>query len=407
MMAFLAIALGLLATPASTRICLQSAEIIDPAAGIAATGDIVVEGERIVAVGLGAAMTCPKTARVDARGLFAVPGLADLHVHAFGNPSPTGVADEDHDVAAVARLALTTGVTLMLDLGGVRPIELRRKLRASRAHAQVLSSGGILHAGSFRDRAVRSVLEDHAQGKPDVVKFIFNEGVINRAIAEARELGLKSVVHIATWDEARAAVLAGADAITHFEDEVVIPADLPELIARRGAAVIPTMAVQCDMALLAKQAPWLDDPLLARVTTPQLRAQYRNHKRYSDKARYWVRWQSEGCTTNDFPSLRRLHEAKVTILAGSDSGNLGVFQGFSLHRELELMVEAGLSPAAALRTATSSAWRFLGVDHGIKPGAPADIVLLRASPLVDIRNTRQVAAVMRLGTWHTPLPAGR
>jgi len=92
-----------------------------------------------------------------------------------------------------------------------------------------------------------------------------------------------------------------------------------------------------------------------------------------------------------------LHEAGIPLLAGSDAGASYSLPGFSLHDELSLLVEAGLSPHESLQAATSNAARFLGLsdDLGtIEEGKLADLVLLDADPLADIRNTRQIEAVM-------------
>jgi imidazolonepropionase-like amidohydrolase len=115
----------------------------------------------------------------------------------------------------------------------------------------------------------------------------------------------------------------------------------------------------------------------------------------------------------DFASLRAsfdkqlalvgaLFRAGVPLLAGTDELNPYCFPGFSLHDELGLLVQAGLSPLAALRAATSSPARFLGrEDLGvIAAGKLADLVLLEGDPLADIGNTRRIAAVVSRGTLH-------
>jgi imidazolonepropionase-like amidohydrolase len=98
-----------------------------------------------------------------------------------------------------------------------------------------------------------------------------------------------------------------------------------------------------------------------------------------------------------------LHRGGARLLAGTDASfNFPlVLLGFSLHDELEMLVEAGLSPAEALQTATSNAAEFLGLPQlgSIKVGNTADLVLLEANPLEDIRNTRRIAAVMLAGRY--------
>ena len=98
---------------------------------------------------------------------------------------------------------------------------------------------------------------------------------------------------------------------------------------------------------------------------------------------------------------RRLHDAGVRILAGSDTPVLFTYPGESLLRELELLVEAGLTPLDALRAATLEPAAFLGLDDAgaIEPGYAADLVLLSADPLADIRATRRVDGVVLRGRW--------
>ena len=85
------------------------------------------------------------------------------------------------------------------------------------------------------------------------------------------------------------------------------------------------------------------------------------------------------------------------MLTGTDSGNLGTIQGYSVHREMVWMVEAGLSPWQALAAATVNAGRFLGRSYGVSPGNEASLVLLEASPIEDIRNTERIHLIIHHG----------
>src|SRR5262249_18419739 len=105
--------------------------------------------------------------------------------------------------------------------------------------------------------------------------------------------------------------------------------------------------------------------------------------------------------THDVANVRALHDAGVKMVAGTDAVELGAFPGWSLHRELALFVEAGLSPWEALATATTNAGDALGRDYGIEPGAEANVVVLGASPVDDISNTEAIEMVVHHGAFVT------
>ena len=399
LLAFAVVALAGSAPADSATLCLVGGSVIDPDQRAVFRADVVVTDGRIERVAAGAASGC-RGRRLDVAGRFVLPGFIDLHVHAWGNPAPDDSPDEEPGREAVLRLVLRAGVMGVLDLVGDsrERLALRDRLRTSDAHAALFVgavAGG--WGGPVDQAALRARVGRLREAGADVIKTFAGSAGVETVLAEARRAGLPTVVHINTWEEARAAVGAGASAITHFEDEVVIPSDLVRLMRARGTQVIPTMAVQCDLARVVERPALLEDPLLARVTGPALRAAYRNRRGFSDRARHWLDWQGEGCVANDYPSVRRLHAGAVPILAGSDTGNLGTFQGFSLHRELELLTEAGLPAWDALRAATTLAAKFLRLPWGVRAGAPANLVVVDASPLQQMSNTRRIRHVVHRG----------
>jgi imidazolonepropionase-like amidohydrolase len=396
-LAVLAITLVARAASAAPELCLVGAQVLDPERRTVRAADVVISGERISRVAPGA--RCHGH-RLDLQGHTIMPGLIDTHVHGWGNPSPTGEGEEDVGGEAVLALVLRAGVMATLDLAGSdqQRIALRDRLRPSRDHAALFVGAPIMARDPDAEpEAQRAQVRAKAARKPDFIKIIANGGALAPLIEEARRRGLPTVVHISSWEDARHAVAAGATAITHLEDEVQIPEELAAAWAASKAWSIPTMAVQCDLGEIAATPALLDDPLLAAVAGPALRAAYRDQEHFTRKARNWVRWQTDGCVPNDFVSLRRLHAQGVRFLAGSDTGNLGTFQGYSLHRELELAARAGLPVWEVLRAATSSAAAFLNIPWGITAGAPANLIVLAASPLQDVRNTRKITQVIHRG----------
>src|SRR5258708_25406977 len=109
-------------------------------------------------------------------------------------------------------------------------------------------------------------------------------------------------------------------------------------------------------------------------------------------------WQREGRKYYGV-SVHRLLSAGVRVVAGSDTGNLGTFQGFSLHRELYVLNQWGLSRWDALAAGTTHAYELLGLNMGFKAGADATFVVLDASPLADIGNTQRIDRILFHGKW--------
>lgn len=373
--------------------------MVSPANRTITRADLTIRGSRIVSVSTNQNTCAGKTLNIS--GAFVVPGFVDTHVHVWGNPSPVAEAnDEEWGEEGTAKRTLQTGVVGFLSMSAeAEDVALRERLRNSPQHTQfVLAAPTYTAAASAREARLR--IASMVKRGPELIKLFAGGSQIAAMVGQARTMGKKTVVHIANWKDARAAVMAGATAITHLEDEAIIPNDLVQEMVKRKTVSIPTLAVQCDMALLADPMhppQWWNDPLLQKVVGSQVRADYENILHFSDKSRRTIAWQKAGCTTNDFASIKRLRDAGVRILAGSDTGNLGTFQGFSLHREMQLLTEAGLSNWEALAAGTTQAAEFLQLPFGVTEGAEASLVVLEKSPIEDIKNTRRIRYVIHHG----------
>jgi hypothetical protein len=173
---------------------------------------------------------------------------------------------------------------------------------------------------------------------------------------------------------------------------------LVELIAKHRVMVDPTLVVFRNMIHLHDLPAVQDHPdqKLAPRSMREYWASYRKLRGLTPETRD-VR-QREFHKYQELTGM--LHRAGVRLLAGSDTPEPFVTPGFSLHQELELLVESGLSPAAALQAATLHNAEIIKQSDKlgrVEPGFSADLVLLRADPLTDIRRTRQIAMVIRGG----------
>ena len=214
------------------------------------------------------------------------------------------------------------------------------------------------------------------------------------AVAAARANGLKTVVHVEGWHLVRDAVEAGASAITHTPTEPM-PEDLAGLMAARNVASIPTLTAHTDFRLFVTEPAVLDDPMARALATPAVITPFRSTALIAQFAARRAELDARAALA--YAAVKAMADAGVTILTGTDSGLPGTIQGYSMHRELMKLVEAGLSPWQALAAGTTEAGAFLGRQYGVTPGSEANLLVLDGSPLEDIRNTQRIAYVIHHG----------
>jgi imidazolonepropionase-like amidohydrolase len=415
---------------------------------------VVIDGERVSRIGPTAETPAPEGAEIiDGRGRFVIPGLTDMHVHVLG-------PDRWH-----APLFLAAGVTTVLDLGGQLPdlTALRGAIDAGTTPGpRLLYTGPFLEEGEpysgFAHMArrieaahVEDAIDDLADAGVHAIKLYvtITPGTAERACARARERGLRVFMHQQeTWGADAAD--AGVDCVEHMmvfgvlAPEALRPpepgrltpfeyggwmwrwlADIDpgsEAVTRLFDRLIAAdTALDPTLVLFAARPGALGDdvgdtrmddpertPLLS--TLPD-RIREELIGRWAERRRAAVGVSQRGADRmrkgweHLLALVDRFHRAGGTVLAGTDCPNVAIVSGFSLHRELELLVRAGLSTMDALQAATSRPAARLdrGDEFGtIAPGLSADLVLLGADPLADIRNVRRIERVVARGRVFEP-----
>jgi imidazolonepropionase-like amidohydrolase len=366
-------------------------------------GTVVVRGREIVAAG--ADVKAPAGAEViDGSGATVMPGLIDSHTHTWGD--------------GLTRSAVF-GVTTQLDM--MTAVELARGMREEQAKTGApgradLFSAGILataaggHGTQFGmpvptlakpEEAAAWVDARVAEGS-DYIKIVHEDGspynlkrptldraTIRAVIEAAHQRGKLAVVHVSTEDGAKMVIEDGANGLVHiFTDRAPEPGFV-ELAARKKAFVIPTLTVVESTTGSASGATLVTDARLA----PYIKAEEAQNLRQSFPKRENLKF------ANALETVRQLRAAGVPILAGSDAPNPGTWHGMSLHRELELLVSAGLSPTEALAAATSAPAKAFGLkDRGrIAPGLRADLVMVKGDPTADVTASRDILKVWKIG----------
>jgi imidazolonepropionase-like amidohydrolase len=217
-------------------------------------------------------------------------------------------------------------------------------------------------------------------------------------IGEARRLGLRAIVHAPGLSDANEAIADGATALAHG---VLDPFNAKTIAIMKSRPVfyIPTMDI---FEFLADPRSFVDgvlaDPVAARGLAPETLARYRTQE-YSDG--YRKRYAAYENVQRHLPSLnanvRALHAAGVPIALGTD---MWAFPGLGVSIELDLLVRAGLSPLEAIRAATQTSARSLGIDGDrgtLEPGKRADFVVLSEDPTRDVKNARKIRDVYKNG----------
>jgi len=415
--------------------------VVDPGSAGPSARDqtIVVSNGRIMAVGKRSSTVIPRGARrVMAQGKFVIPGLWDGHVH-FMNTGSTALP-----------LLVAHGVTSVREMGGY--IDSTRAWQARMRSGtlvgpRIVTPGPILESPRYlqrvRERSVRDpriglrilpyrlgvvdsvdarrAIDSLVKLRVDFVKIrtAASPEALYAILREARRAGLKVAGHDAAVVSLRNAVDSGQTDVEHgflpplSRHAKPLRDSIYRKFAERGAWYTPTLSVSRAVMLSgdsAMKAIFSDDAVRGDARRPFAspwllewwRMQVEERALDTSSTRAAEGQEYYRSTTND---VRNMRDAGVRILAGTDAGSVLVYPGFSLHEELQLLVEdAGLTPREALWAATVGPVQFVGLEATVgrvAKGQVADIVLLEADPLRNIRNTRRIFAVMQAGRLHS------
>ncbi|WP_394845368.1 amidohydrolase family protein [Pendulispora brunnea] len=395
--------------------------LIDPASGPRPDVTIVMAGHRITAVGPSASTPVPEHAQVhDETGHFAVPGFWDAHVH---------LTQMGMDLMP---LFVANGITSVRDMGSTFEdiVRWKQARTAGQPAPRVFAPGPKIDGKgeSWGDNWIITSPESARRAVDDLkaygVDFIKVHAGLSRPIYDAladesRKKGLFFSGHVGGDYPAAWAAKSGQRTIEHGSS--MVPCSNAERAQLRAdPKLVPLMKWVCadsnDDVLpeLARAGVWLTPTLVSwrGKTMMHTEAPSLEGYRYVSAA-LEKRWLGDGEETPPLPIERevlaqfgplaaRAHRAGVHLLVGTDIGDPYVVPGFGLHDEMQLLVEAGIPPLVALRSATLEAARALGVDATtgtIEVGKSADVVVLDADPLANIRNTRRIDAVVQNGQW--------
>ncbi len=413
---------------------------------------VIIQGNRIQAVLQHAAIELTQGATViNGSGKWVVPGLIDSHVHFFqsGNlytrpdvadfnavvPYAQEVARNKARLDATFKVWLANGVTGVVDIGGpFWNFEVRDRAATVAAAPRMAVAGPLISMVArpqldlgdppiIRIDSVEAglaLVKRELERNPDYIKVWFihqpgddlaaQEAIVKAAGDAAHAAGKKLAVHATELIVAKAALRAGADYLVHSVFDAPVDDEFIALARRNKVIYCPTFFVMQGYPL-ALSNQWHATPEEQRRADPEILAAMDDLNDIpADKwpplvAKLMAEAKPPAASTIAMENLGKLLEAGITVVMGTDAGNIGTLHGPSIYREMRLMQDAGLTPLQVLRSATTDGAKALGMEKDlgvIEPGRLADLVILDADPLADSGNLARIYRVIKDGRVYDP-----
>ncbi len=427
-------------SPATGDLLITGVLVVDAGANVTSPPqDILITGGRIVEVAASGSIAAERAESVFlAEGMFALPGLIDVHAHiGDGGIGDQSVADREGALSQFVRYGVTT---IFAPGGGAGNDDWLARWKQRCGDGELLcpgiyGSGALITApGShpigtiwnFPDdidpavvyeRGAVAVEEDEPVGPlldrkqamgVDAIKIVIEDGIgprypmprlsnakIVQLVEASHQRGLRIFAHVSMPEHVADGVAAGVDGVMHSAEEPIAD-DILATMAKEGMFYVATLALYDGFFdRVAGQVGAEHEPYALAGSSPRAIASLKDLEELP-----FTPEVAEVVMAAVRDNLRRAAAAGVSLALGTDVNNPTVFPGYSAHEELALMVEAGLTPAQALVAATKGGAAFLEKDSSlgkIAPGYEADLLLLAENPLVDIVNTRTLLSVISDG----------
>jgi len=406
---------------------------------------VLIQNGRLRVIGPRALDRAPDNARrIDATGKWILPGLIDGHIHIFQTggldarpdvvPNPQGRAYADvvgeirRAPQVYLRAYVCSGITSVVDPGGAMWEFNLRDAREDDALAPRLAYSGpllatydppALEVGNddpiwlMKDaEQVRAMVANLVSHKPDMIKiwFVHRAGddlasqaaLVRVAVEAAHKAGLRAAVHATTLQTAALAVDAGADILVHSVGDRDVDDEFVRKVVARRVIYVPTLIVGRSYREVRMREVVFED-FERECAPPATIASFDVLKTLPDAMLPRPSQPLPDQTPVQQRNLKRLIDAGAIVAAGTDAGNTRTLHGPSLHREFVLMAEAGLTPMQIIVSATANGAKLMGREKELgqlRERMLADVLILDADPLADIRNTRKISRVIRGGALY-------
>lgn len=405
---------------------------------------IVIEDGRIRDIGPRAEVRTPRGAQiVDAKGKWIIPGLIDARVHFSQSgdlytrpdmidlrkwrPYPEEVEWIQQRLPFTLERYVVSGITGVVDGGGpmwtfeVRDVAGRTKMAPRLAVAGPvistyvppvfdISDPPIITAGS--PEQARELVRRQLDHMPDLIEISFMHGpsynpqqqteILVAAINESKSHGLRVAVDAADLDTAKVAVSAGADILVHSVTDRLIDTGFIDLLTNHNVLYMTSLFANDVVRRVLNQEVELSD-IEQKLGDPEVIASWSDLTKIPpNEIPGGLQQQAAARRPVAFDNLMLLEASGIRIVGASNAGSIGALHGPALHREFELMAAAGMRPAEILVSATRNAAAVMGREKEVgtlEKGKFADLVILDADPLADIKNSRKIFKVMKAGEF--------
>ena len=342
----------------------------------------------------------------NASGKTLLPGFIDAHTHAYGD----ALID-----------ALNFGVTTELDMftmpAFISSVRKNKQPNKNTTTADLFSSsilattaGG--HGTEYgfdipvltTPEQTKDFVENRIAEGADYIKAVYNskqakrqffpsisQEILESLATNAHANHIMLVVHVDNLISAKQAIKAGANGVVHsFMDEVADD-EFIQLMKVNDAFMIPTLSVEASISQLFEPKKLLDDTHVIDYISRQQKQQL--------KATFPEFGIPKDAFGRALESVKKLSQAGISILAGTDAPNPGTTHGLSIHQELDLLIQAGLTHQQAIHSATGAARKYfpIGMRGTLKTGALASMILVDGNPFMDINQTRNIMKIWKNG----------
>jgi imidazolonepropionase-like amidohydrolase len=413
---------------------------------------VVIDHDRIIAVGAAKKIKVPANAQViDGTGKYLMPGMTDSHIHFFQSGGlytrPDGLNlnsvypyEKDQqwikdNLSDLMARYLACGITTVIDVGGpMSNYAIRSTLDTTILSPNAFVTGPLISTWLppnlnkkdppiikvTTEQEARDLVKKQLPYKPDFIKIWYivlpdqkaesTLPIVKAAIEESHANGLKVAVHATEYETARLAIDAGADILVHSVDDKPLDTDMLQLMKSKKTVYIPTLVVMNgyhtaftqQFRFTAHEFTYANPYMLGTLMDLQHLGKKAPFDYHQLRSRFTIPSKEDTIMLNN---LKLAQQAGITVVAGTDAGNIGTQHAASFHNELMAMKQAGLSNWEIILSATINAAKGFGKekDHGsIEKGKIADLLLLDKDPTKDLNVPANLRTLIHRGVIIEP-----